>query len=302
MAYSFLRMVAILLTAMVSTTAPVDQASHKICLARPVEVGQLFSIRNSLTGTATVTYKEAGTKPNVTKSSAELEGTEKVLGIEANTRSPYKVEVTVTKLTRDGDEMVPAGNVIIVENLGDKRNTTIDGQPVDPEVAQVLRNLVPLQALNNPHSNDDVAGTDGPKKAGDSWKANPAYLAPLWRHGGYSINEDDVSGTTELTSVDINETGPILHLRFKDKASGFHRDWAEGYRTNSGHAEQETESQIPEDPTDHRATIRSHTIITLEMTGKKSDGSDADLHLVNDTTVTFNIARLKDQPADHSKP
>ena len=147
--------------------------------------------------------------------SVEYAGVRKVLEVEPAGR-PTKVSDTIEKLIliRRGNriELAKPGSVLIASIQGKKKTFQIDGRPVDAEMAKTLEVVVEIS--QGGATDDDIFGTKGRKRPGDTWDMNGALAArDLAKRSNVDVR--NLSGKVALESVTQDETGEILNIKWQ---------------------------------------------------------------------------------------
>lgn len=150
------------LTLPVARCGAAEAETHTVKLVRPYKVGSEYK-------TEATAFVKHWTGADVIASAGELRGTVKVLAVNEKTGAVTKLQCTVAKLAKDGKEVCPSGAVIAAERSPHQSSAiTVNGQPVPPEVRELLG---PMLGLGDPAatvSDDEVYGTDRPQTVGEA--------------------------------------------------------------------------------------------------------------------------------------
>ena len=172
---------------------------YKIVLSRPFKAGDQYVTNIN------VKVDESGPQGK-NKFAAELKGTVKVLAVNQTTGSATKLSLKVDKSTKDGQDFLPAGTVITAEKVNHQSVYSIDGKALDKAMdkddrAEVIDAMLDVTDPDSKESDDDISGTDKPKKVGDSWPINKEALVKASVDLPFPLTTDEVKGETTLAEV-----------------------------------------------------------------------------------------------------
>ena len=193
----------------VAAAAAAPGEAYAVKLDRPVKVGQRFAVtvKADVDRTIKVDVNGQAQPDRVEKFTAELAGTVRVEAVNDKTGVATKVQLTVDKLTRDGDEAIPAGAVVVGERAADDPTFTVNGTAADADQAAVLTAVVELGRADATVGQDAMFGTPQPRRAGDTWAGDPAKIAQVLAPQ-VPVSAEHAKGTGTLVEVKTVGGGP----------------------------------------------------------------------------------------------
>jgi hypothetical protein len=252
-----------------------EDKTYKVVIHRDVAVGQWFQLNVSGTVKRVYTWKDPAQKqPDPEQFAGEIDAVERVLAVEPNSHSACKVEFTIKSLARDKVELVAAGSVIVGECLAGDSHFTMGGQNVDPQMQDMLDQLlIDLQPANDPHTVDEAIGIDKPIKVGDTWQCHRAKDAANWSSAHCKVAEADITGNLKLESVEAAPPGEMLHIKSTTRISNVSSDWDDGRKLDRGTIASEIEFIVPSDTSSQRSALNETMHTDLDFTVKSPDGT-----------------------------
>jgi hypothetical protein len=180
---------------------------YKIKFSRPSKAGDTEMVSTTLEFKGVQKVDVGGqTKEDKTEFKADLEGTETIDAVN-DKGSATKVSIKITKCTRDGSELIPAGSTLTAENVGGKTEFKVDGNDPSKEAVEALTEMVDTAKPDAP-SDDELLGTDKPQKVGDSWPVHTDVMAKEFSDGPIQLTGDQLKGETKLTDVSTIDGKP----------------------------------------------------------------------------------------------
>lgn len=188
---------------------------YAIQLDRPEKPGNEYHY--SVTGTLSQSSETSvngvvkqGMKKDI---QVQFEGGKKILEVNA-AGEETKLALTVEKFTAvtDGSsaEVFPKGTVITAASVDKKEVYEVDGKPVDESAVNVIGLVVSLS--KGGATNDQVFGTTGRKKPGESWDANPDKIKNWLSESSNGIEAGEVSAKFTLDGVENGQATVSGHI------------------------------------------------------------------------------------------
>ena len=199
---------------------PAAGETYEIRLTRPDKVGLKFAF----TSEAALIRKTTLTVGDETKPGDEfgvgikLEGSAEVLEVRPDGRAS-KMAITVQKCTgvtgqeAQEKELIPAGKVVVAKGKADGTDYTLqDGGELSPQVAAALELIVPMEADEDDHADDEVFGSKERQAVGAQWPVNAKLAALDARNEGVNVPDDGLAGSMKLIGVEQVEGNQCLAL------------------------------------------------------------------------------------------
>ena len=195
---------------------PEDKA-YEIKLARPVKVGMKYALTTdgALVRETTIKRGAVTQKQPEDGYGVHLEGTVEVLALD-DVGEEAKVSIAVDKCTRitsEGEtELVARGKVLVAEGQGkDTKLTLKDGGELTKEATDALELVLSLDT-NDKLTDDDLLGTKGRKKVGESWPVTSENVAKDSERVGVVVKPGDVEGSFRVDAVEKKDGIECLRL------------------------------------------------------------------------------------------
>ena len=145
--------------------------------------------------------------------SVEYEATRKVLAVEPAAGRPTKVRDTVAKAVvirgKNRSDIAAKGAVLTASLENKKNKVEIDGRTVNPETAKLLEVVINLS--RGGATDDEIFGTKGRKKPGDTWNINAVAAADDLARSD-NIEMKKLAGEVKLDSVTHEASGDVLNI------------------------------------------------------------------------------------------
>jgi hypothetical protein len=249
---------------------------YKVALDRPQKVGQTYTI--SATGSSksnTVVTVPGQVPQNQSESyTVALDGTVKVLAIDAMTSQATKLEITVTKALRDDKPVLQPGVVIVAENVEGKTVFTSAGMPVDQAAGTALDVVISTHQPGEP-SDNAVFGTDKPQKVGDTWAVDSDAAARGSAKSGLPVDKNDIKGEVKLAGVEKVNGKDVLHIEADLNVAKMAATLPNGPKIDSGTMKAHFEAVLPADDTSLPISESQSTQFHLSMTSPTPDNQSA---------------------------
>jgi hypothetical protein len=258
---------------------------YKIQFTRPDKVGDEFvadvSAKSSTKMDATVNGALQPIKDESFK--AEMHGTVKVLAVNDKSGEATKVSVTIDKLTKDGNDVYPAGTVIIAEKTGPKASFQIDGKPAEAENVEVLDSVISVSDATRDNNDDALTGTDQAQKVGGTWPVNSDKLAKDMSSSGLPLTPDELKGESKLVEVKTDNGVEVMVVHTDVNADGIKKDMPDGSAISNGKMTAEVTYTMPTDTTLPliSGTEKTHIAMDINLAGGAGTAK-----VVNDREVT----------------
>ncbi|HEY2370479.1 MAG TPA: hypothetical protein VGH87_28980 [Polyangiaceae bacterium] len=195
-------------TPAVTATVAASGKTYTVRMKRPARVGETAHVSVDDDHLEhTVTRVAGATKEDRKPFRGHLEGTRRLVTLEADGISPLRDELTVADfwtIKNDGPKitLAPAGARVVVERGATKHDArvTVDGQAATKDVIDALDHLMSLTTHKGP-SDDDVFGTKVPQPIGGEWPVDSEIAAKDLRTRDIGVTPANITGSTKLVSV-----------------------------------------------------------------------------------------------------
>lgn len=165
-----------------------------------------------------------------------------------------RTSFTISKATKTVkgmvSELLPAGTVLVAEQVGIKTQFSVDGQALAADVAKAIDLIVSMESDEG--ANDDIVfGTKERKKVGDSWPVNAKAAAEdvtSKTDGAMKLTEKSISGTTTLVEIAKAKTGDALRVEATMKLTDITIDLPPGMKVESSRFDAHMKGLFPVDP------------------------------------------------------
>lgn len=210
--------------------APAADAAkeYTIKLHRPSKVGEVTEGIVSGTIKESVTVSAEGKVINKKETVIEykLEGKDETLAVDDKGRAT-KFSFTVTKFVqiKDGQEVkiVAPGKVILGERIAKEEVFQFkDSQePLSAEAIKILKHGGPSVSSGGP-TDDEIMGSDKPRKVGDSWDINSELAAKdMLQSFGMAVAKEDIKGQMRIAGAARTNGVDCLDIRMDLALSPF---------------------------------------------------------------------------------
>ncbi|HEY2588772.1 MAG TPA: hypothetical protein VGI81_23725, partial [Tepidisphaeraceae bacterium] len=104
-------------------------------------------------------------------------------------------------MSENGKSLYDAGTVITAGPAG----FAIGNQPVPAGVSTLLSYItrLPVSGLSD-RNYEAIVGSKAARSAGESWPVNRAAIAALGAEDGYDVKPENITGSVQLSSPDVN--------------------------------------------------------------------------------------------------
>jgi hypothetical protein len=195
--------------------ASLQAKDYEIRLHRPQVAGQKYHLSASARSARTqvVRSDDKILKNDEEKFSVECECVVTVLAVDGKGK-PSKLSLQIEKLTRTDDsgvkELVSQGGTVTVSMQDDNEVSEMAGHRLSVPAQEAITVILPLSP--NTPTDDELYGTDQPKKPGDRWPANTDLMAKVLLRHAASTSKEDLSGTVAFEKVvNVGKT-PCLQI------------------------------------------------------------------------------------------
>jgi len=185
---------------------------YEIKLTRPKKAGAEYNldVAGKQSKDVTVTSDGAVVKNDKTDTSIQCSGVLKIIEVDAKGQET-KTALTIDKFTKTEDgkdsEVLPKGTVITSSLVDKKTVHTVNDQPVDHSVSELLTAVISL-SKGDKSDDDTVFGTKERKKKGDSWDVNADEAMKSFEETTGGGKLENFAGKTTLEDV----TGDLLKI------------------------------------------------------------------------------------------
>ena len=288
------RSAAVALAAVLAAASTASAAdSYPVKLDRPVKVGQQFKVtaKADVNRTVKVDVNGDAQPDRVEKFTAELAGTARVEAVNDKTGAATKVRLTIDKLTRDGDEVFPAGTVVSAERAeADPTFTLAGGEAVDAEQTAVLAAVVEVGRADVAVGADAMFGTAEPRRVGDTWTGDAGKVARSLT-AGVPVTADHLKATAKLLAVKPVDGVPAEVIELTTTADALEAGKAVRQMTvTSGTFTSTLTRTVPVDPS--RPPLSSDEHVSVKMDGTAGGGA-ATVNVSVERTVHRTMVEVK---------
>jgi hypothetical protein len=254
------------LTSMLFTSIAIAQ-SYPIKLTRDEKIGDQYTTRISGSVKHTVQLTVSGqVRPKSSDHLVfDLRGLVKILAVNPRTATATRITCRITRFTRNGDEVCPAGAVVAAGLKDGKTTYTIDGKAADEKDMDLLNMVLELEDPETTGNSDDIAGTDKPRATGDAWPINTDNFSKAMNAGGLPIGTGAVKGESKLLSVKKENGQAVMEVETVATAEGFKKELKKGSTLSDGSMKVQVNVVVPVDPKLPMisSTTRSHLSTTI---------------------------------------
>ncbi|NQT37051.1 MAG: hypothetical protein HQ581_06155 [Planctomycetes bacterium] len=260
------------------SVAPVAESQeYRIQLDRPSAVGQTYRVsvvaHEEQTNAVTLNGRELQREDK--KFTVHFDAKITVLALSDN-EQPVKESAVVERLDKiEGKkttELVDKGTVIVASIKDDKKQFTVDGRPVEAELAEVLE---VAYSLGTGKTDDEVFGTAEPQAVGDSWPMNAEAAADDPELRELQIDKKNIHGKVTLQSV--RRVGQVECLQILAKATidNVMPPMPEGadMKANRAVAQMRMTGLFPTDPTMDRLRESLEMTMEMQLQGRPAPGA-----------------------------
>lgn len=256
---------ALAISALTAVSTALGADEYKIKFDRPFHAGDTVMVSTSVTMKQSQ-KAEIGGQVSEQKNDfkATIEGTETIDAVTEKAGDPMKLTIKVTKCTKDGVELIPAGSTLTAENVDGKTQFKVDGAEPAEDVKPVLSELVDTSKPDSP-SGDEVMGTDKPQKVGDTWPVKTDMIAKEISDGPIQLTGDQLKGESKLTAVSVVDGKPTQTIKTTITADVPEKDPNNGANVHDLKIKLEATQTMPADDTSHESTLKMKRSISFKM-------------------------------------
>lgn len=213
------RLPLILICLFVNASAVADEAAkdYEVKFARPIKVGMKYEMTadGALLRQTTVTRGGTTQKQPEDGFGIHLSGTVEVLALD-DLGEEAKVSITIekcTRLTSQGEsELIPKDGVLIAEGKGKDTKFSLEGgAELSKDAADALDLVVSLDT-NDKFTDDDLLGTSGRKKVGESWPVSSENIARDSERVNVIVKPEDVEGSFRIDGLEKKDGVECLKM------------------------------------------------------------------------------------------
>ena len=190
---------------------------YEIRFERAYVEGQEYEITASGTDSNEMTWAAQGKESQTTVSSfaARLEGIVRVLEIDKlNQVKRLRLLVSAFWVSRNGStnevEVLPRWTHVMAESREGQKRFLVGDQPVSAETAEVLGAFISLSTTQT--TDDDVFGSKGRKKVGDSWPVNCTNIVAGLSELGAVVVPDRCGGQAKVERLTVVDGVECLEI------------------------------------------------------------------------------------------
>ncbi|MBI4657895.1 MAG: hypothetical protein HY735_03440 [Verrucomicrobia bacterium] len=225
----------LLLFALSSAVAAMG-AEYKIQLQRRATAGQQFllSARFQETHKAAISAGGRALPEQRTDFIVEVDSFLKILETDPKGRV-LRASCTISNCVRvEGTykrELLPPKTVVMVSSEAGRAKHLVDGKSPDSEVARTL--ALTIDFSGSEPSDDEIFGTNTPKKIGESWDIHTEPMVLLFRRQNLNISAADIQGRTTLEQISRIDNVDCLDLAAKVYIKKFRPNVPQGMRVKT---------------------------------------------------------------------
>lgn len=190
---------------------------YDVKFARPIKVGAKYAMTadGALLRQTTITRGGATQKQPEDGFGIHLTGTVEVLALD-DIGEEAKVSIAIDKCTRitsQGEtELVPKGGILIAEGKGKDTIFSLEGGgELSKDAADALDLVVSLDT-NDTLTDDDLLGTAGRKKVGESWPVSSENIAKDSERVNVIVKPEDVEGSFRIDGLEKKDGVECLKM------------------------------------------------------------------------------------------
>lgn len=212
-----LALVLLCLCAGAPAAAEEGAKDYDVRFARPIKVGAKYAMTadGAMLRQTTITRGGATQKQPEDGFGVHLSGTVEVLALD-DIGEEAKVSIAIDKCTRitsQGEaELVPKGGVLIAEGKGKDTKFSLEGGgELSKEAADALDLVVSLDT-NDKFTDDDLLGSPGRKKVGESWPVSSENIAKDSERVNVLVKPEDVEGSFRIDGLEKKDGVECLKM------------------------------------------------------------------------------------------
>jgi hypothetical protein len=207
---------SILLLASLLLAGLAQAQDYEIRLNRPTAVGNRYRLTSTASDEQSANAKVDG---QPARSQRELIAAELIADVEVLAVTPKgresKVSLTIEKFTRtdpQGGELLPPGSTVVAEYAGGKTTFAVGGAPAARNVARAFEVAGITMHDDNKPGDDDIFGTAGRKKVGDTWEINTALAVAELAKTGVKVEAVKPNGSATVAELTKANGLPVVRI------------------------------------------------------------------------------------------
>jgi hypothetical protein len=223
--------------------------------------------------------------------SVEMDAVSTVLAVGPKGK-PTRLSLQIQKLTKMDagiqKELLARDTVVTASRAAKKTSFEVNGQAVEPDVAQALELVVSVGNPELDDTDDDLFGTRERKRVGDSWDANQAAVTRLMSDPRMTVK--DITGKATLKELIKDASGQRLLVVFEVTGKTVPANPAPGASSQGGTIVMKGTAEFPLDPSLPRVKETAEMNLTARMTGKQNpNGPEVERRMTLKRSTTANI-------------
>lgn len=189
--------------------------SYEIVLGRPTAVGATYGIVASASNddTLVITRGDEIVQRQAISTRIEFAAGATVLELDEFSQ-PIRIRFLVERcrIERDGGTLdpFPAGTELTVSLENGSRRYTVGDEPIADDLSSALSLIHSLTSSDE--LNDQIFGTTGGKKVGDTWQLDAMRAAEGLAEIGLPVRPESIQGETTLVDVIAGESGESFRI------------------------------------------------------------------------------------------
>lgn len=281
--------IALLLSTLFAASAAAQEYSIK--LHRPSKVGDSYAASMTIEMTSTIDAKLDGDpQPRIEEAEkSRLDGAITILAVGKPGRAT-KLSCAVERCMKDGQPLLDPATVVVIEYVEKDVRYTVKGEPVEAEVAAVLKQFFRPNKSDEQPDDDKLMGTDVPQKVGGTWGMNAELATKVLSDYGAPVKKDQVKGRCKLAGVKKVDGKDVLQIDADITLNNIAGPTADGMTVESGDFEMRGTTQIPADPAAGGSLEETMSVnSTMRVKGRSAGGKPvtADVKATIKSSRTF---------------
>jgi hypothetical protein len=226
--------------------------------------------------------------------SVEMDAVSTVLAVGPKGK-PTSLSLQIQKLTKMDagiqKDLLPRDTVVTASRAGKKTSFEMNGQAVEPDVAQALELVITVGNPELEDTDDDLFGTRERKRVGDSWDANQAAVAKLLMSDP-RMTVKDIIGKATLKELIKDASGQRLLVAFEVTGKTVPANPAPG-ASQGGTIVMKGTAEFPLDTSLPRVKETAEMNLSARMTGKQNpNGPEVERRMTLKRSNTANITPI----------
>lgn len=218
---------------MISTATPCYAQEYRIRLSLPDRPGNKYAISANAFNLERMSQGDHVLKD--TEYRVEFEGHAEILGVDTKGQA-VKIAFAVQRFVKTESgattELLKPGATVLADDTRDEPLSLKDG-PLSEEAREAFRLIHSRHKPGDP-TDDEIFGTNEPKKIGESWAINSKLASTNLSEEGMVIPPAGISGTVKLIGQDRIDGSGCLDIRAEVSVDGVSvKDPPPGYTVRS---------------------------------------------------------------------